>query len=192
MDGKPTRILAVLALGFLLACAGGVDDVPAEKPPQVAFFENLSAHCGKAFEGRMVFPEDEDDPLVGARLRMHLETCTPDELRIPFQVDEDRSRTWILTLQVEDLILKHDHRHEDGTPERITAYGGRASPGGTAFRQSFPADAYTRELIPEAATNVWTLEIDPERNEFIYHLERQGQPRYRAVFAMGGQAPNLR
>lgn len=48
--------------------------------------------------------------------------------------------------------------------------------------QSFPADAETTELIPEAATNVWTLQIDPEKKQFVYYLERQKKPRYKAWF----------
>jgi hypothetical protein len=35
-------------------------------------------------------------------------------------------------------------------------------------------------LIPEAATNVWTLQIIPEKQRFMYYLERNNQRRYRA------------
>jgi hypothetical protein len=48
--------------------------------------------------------------------------------------------------------------------------------------QRFPADAETAKLIPEAATNVWTLQIVPEKQQFTYSLERHAEPRYRALF----------
>ena len=54
--------------------------------------------------------------------------------------------------------------------------------GGTAQAQRFPADADTTKLIPEAVTNVWKLEINPETRQFTYSLERHGKPRYEAVF----------
>jgi hypothetical protein len=80
------------------------------------------------------------------------------------------------------LIFKHDHRHADGTPDKVTMYGGLAAPDGTPHRQSFPADAETAKLIPEAATNVWTLELNTGKRQFSYYLERHEQPRYKAVF----------
>jgi hypothetical protein len=57
----------------------------------------------------------------------------------------------------------------------------------TARHETGPSDVrapgrQTAKLIPEAATNVWTLEIDPEKRQLIYFLERHGEPRYRAVF----------
>ncbi|MBA2436542.1 MAG: hypothetical protein H0V54_15925, partial [Chthoniobacterales bacterium] len=82
------------------------------------------------------------------------------------------------------LRLKHDHRHPDGTPDKQTNYGGWATNDGTATRQQFPADEETAALIPEAATNIWTLEIDREKRTFLYALERNKAPRYRAVFAL--------
>jgi hypothetical protein len=63
-------------------------------------------------------------------------------------------------------------------------YGGWAGANGTNHLQHFPADADTVKLIPEAATNVWTLQIIPEKQQFMYYLERNNQPRYRASFDM--------
>lgn len=157
----------------------------ADEATRAAFFRNLSALCGNAYEGRTEFVLRPDDPFLTARLVMRVDSCGAAEIRIPFDVDEDRSRTWILTLSPEGLLFKHDHRHPDGTPDEITMYGGWARPGGTEHRQSFPADAHTAELIPDAATNVWTLELDPERGTFTYHLERHDATRFRAVFDLG-------
>ncbi len=112
-----------------------------------------------------------------------IDSCI-DEIRIPFRVGEDKSRTWILSLDDRGLLFKHDHRHADGTPDKVTMYGGWAAPEGTAHRQQFPADSDTRKLIPEAATNVWVIEMDKEKQQLVYYLERHNEPRYRAVFKL--------
>lgn len=150
---------------------------------QGAFFARLSALCGQRFPGRAVFTSTPDDPMARARLVMHVERCSGEEIRVPFLVDDDRSRTWVITLHPGALQLKHDHRHADGTPDDITMYGGwAAAAGSTGFRQRFPADSQTAALIPAAVTNVWTLEIDEAQEKFIYDLQRDGRPRFRAEF----------
>lgn len=151
---------------------------------QTAFFQNIKKLCGQRFEGATEFPADPDHPLAGKKLVITVDSCSDTEIRIPFHVGEDRSRTWILRLDKEGLLFKHDHRHADGTPDEVTMYGGWATPAGTAYRQRFPADAETKKLIPEAATNIWTVEMDKDRREMVYYLERHGKPRYRAVFKM--------
>jgi hypothetical protein len=108
---------------------------------QRAFFENLKRLCGRQFEGETVFPPDKDHPLAGKRLVLSVETCCEKEIRIPFHVGGDKSRTWVLTLTDRGLLFKHDHRHADGKPDAITMYGGLAAPPGTQYIQSFPADA---------------------------------------------------
>lgn len=149
-----------------------------------AFFDNVAALCGQSFEGSTTFTTNEQDPMATARLVMVVESCSDTEIRIPFHVGEDRSRTWILTRGEDGLLFKHDHRLEDGTPDEITNYGGWATSDGTANRQSFPADPFTSELIPEASTNVWTLELDRAGNRFVYDLQRHGQPRFQATFTL--------
>jgi hypothetical protein len=113
---------------------------------------------------------------------MHVRHCSPNEIRIPFYVGDDRSRTWVITRTAQGLVLKHDHLHEDGTPDRITQYGGRTrSPGSTVF-QDFHADSATAALIPAARTNVWTIELVPGER-FVYALRREGtERRFRATF----------
>lgn len=106
-------------------------------------------------------------------------------MRIPFQVGENRSRTWVLTLDEQGLLLKHDHRHADGTPDEITMYGGYATPAGTDRVQSFPADEHTATLIPAAATNEWSLVLNKESKTLSYILKRDGQLRFRADFDLG-------
>ena len=146
-----------------------------------AFMESVRALCGKSFEGRGVFSSTENDPMLQQRLVMHVATCTANEIRIPFHVGENRSRTWILTRSAQGLLFKHDHRHADGTPEQLTNYGGWARDAGTPLRQSFPADDETATMLPAAATNVWTMEIVPGR-QFVYDLTRHDKPRFRAEF----------
>lgn len=149
---------------------------------QKAFFNNLKKMCGQKFEGLTDFPQNADHPMVGKRLLMSVGPCSKNEIRVPFQVGDDKSRTWILTFGGRGLLFKHDHRHPDGTPDQITNYGGWGDERGNANKQNFPADPDTVKLIPEAATNVWTLEIIPEKQQFMYYLERNNQPRYRAYF----------
>lgn len=181
MPGK--RLLVV----GLVAAALGSSLAPAAPPPAdggaaTLFFENLRKLCGKRFDGATEFPKDEPGhPLAGKKLTISVEQCSDHEIRIPLQAGEDKSRTWILTLREGRLLLKHDHRHADGTPDKVTMYGGWAAEG-DANRQRFPADSDTATLIPEAATNVWTLEIDAAKEQLIYALERHGQPRYKAAF----------
>ena len=155
------------------------------------FFENVRKLCGKRFEGATEFPKDEPGhPLAGKKLIISVEQCSENEIRIPLQAGEDKSRTWILTLRDGRLLLKHDHRHADGTPDKVTMYGGWAAEG-DANRQRFPADSETAALIPEAATNVWTLELDAANEQLIYALERHGQPRYKALFNLKQAAPTF-
>lgn len=182
-----TRTVVTL-LSLLLVAAGwtsGQAQKQASGPEPAAFFRNLKQLCGKRFAGKAVFTPTPEDPMAKAVLAMHVASCKERELRIPFLVGEDRSRTWLLTLQDDGLLFKHDHRHDDNTPDEVTDYGGMSAPGGTAWKQSFPADAHTAKLIPAAATNVWTLEIEREKGtpvRFIYDLKRNGQQRFRAVF----------
>lgn len=148
-----------------------------EKSASTQFWETLSAHCGKAYEGKLISPES--DPRFAGRLVMHVRSCEDGRLRIPFFVGEDRSRTWVLT-QEEDLIkLKHDHRHEDGSEDKITQYGGITSNTGFAGMQIFPADQETTDLIPYAAGNVWWITVD--ETSFTYNLRRTGSENYFSV-----------
>jgi hypothetical protein len=146
------------------------------------FLDQLRMLEGGTFIGEVDETRTPEDPFAGQLLIMHVAQVRRDGARIPFHVGEDRSRTWVITMEDNRLHLRHDHRDPDGTPHDLTDYGGFAAGGGTAHRQSFPADEFTASLIPEAATNVWTLEIDREREVFIYDLRRHGRPRFRAVF----------
>ena len=53
------------------------------------FMHRLSALCGKAFEGRIVSDDLQDDPWRAQRIVMHVRSCTKDEIRIPLHVGAD-------------------------------------------------------------------------------------------------------
>lgn len=175
----PLMRSAALLLFFLLSW--GCRSAPSARLPAEPFWSALTSLCGKAFEGTLIEGTEPSDAQIGReRLVMHVRSCSEREIRIPFHVGEDRSRTWVLTRSVEGIRLKHDHRHEDGSEDRITQYGGdtRAIPDPLSL--DFPADAWTAELIPAAASNIWTMSIDPGRR-FTYALRRENR-RFRVDF----------
>ena len=173
MSVKRSWLAAALLLG---ACA----TVEPPQTPQEAFFEQLLSLCSKSFEGRIVSPPvAADAAFAGKRLVMHVRDCSPQEVRIPFHVGDDRSRTWVITRSSTGLTLKHDHRHEDGTEDDLSQYGGNTVHGGTARRQEFPVDEETARLfveqkIPQSLPNVWAIEVGPPRL-FAYELRRPGR-----------------
>ncbi|HRQ65288.1 MAG TPA: hypothetical protein PKZ76_10590 [Xanthomonadaceae bacterium] len=147
-----------------------------------AFWANLSGHCGKAYEGIVLDAPEGDETFTGKRLVMHVRSCEEKRIRIPFMVGDDRSRTWVLTRVGDRIELKHDHRHEDGSDDEVTMYGGTSTNAGHAGRQVFPADEQTHKVIPYAAANVWMIEIEPGVH-YTYSLRRMGTPRhFRARF----------
>ena len=165
-----------------LACLAlsGCATSPADPQPSDRFLSHVQALCGKAYEGRIVSPPSEADAAFsGKRLVMHVRGCSTDGVRIPFHVGEDRSRTWVITRTDGGLQLKHDHRYADGTEDKLSQYGGDAIAGGSAARQSFPADAFSRAMfarqnIPASTANVWAMEVHPGRM-FAYELRRPGR-----------------
>ena len=169
----PVRSLAVLvASAALAACA----TAPSGRDPQLRFFEALRTLCGNAYEGRVVTSDAADRELAASRLVMHVRACSDEEIRIPFHAGEDRSRSWVISRTASGLRLKHDHRHRDGSEDVLTQYGGATVAPGTARRQEFPADAFSRELfvrrnIAASTANVWAVEVEPARL-FAYELRR--------------------
>lgn len=177
-----SRSLSALTIFLAVLLARATTTQPQSLPPdQSAFWSKLVSLCGARFEGESVLPRDPGDSFAGKKLVATLATCGESEIRVPFAVGEDRSRTWLITRTPNGLQLKHDHRHADGTPDKITMYGGLARAGGSAEHQAFAADAHTAKLIPEAATNVWTLTLSPDGQSLTYYLERIDKPRFKAV-----------
>lgn len=143
------------------------------------FWNQLKSHCGKSFEGQIIAGATANDPFSGKKLVMHVRSCAENELKIPFFVGDDKSRTWVLTSENDIITLKHDHRHEDGTPDKVTQYGGTSTNSGLPNIQFFPADQETCDLISYASTNVWWITIDEKA--FTYNLRRLGSDRVFSV-----------
>jgi hypothetical protein len=174
---------AAISSLLLAACAGRAPPAAAPSPDAAAdaFLASLARHCGRAHAGRIVAsePAAADDSMAGEALVMHVRGCSPGQLKIPFHVGDDRSRTWVLTRTASGLRLEHDHRHEDGSSDAVTMYGGDTAAAGSATRQEFPVSAPSRALferqgLPASVTNVWALEVEPGRR-FVYELARPGR-----------------
>ncbi|MGH8055267.1 MAG: hypothetical protein ACREP4_15255 [Stenotrophomonas sp.] len=180
-----------------LATAGAFVSTPANAAgtadPAAAdqFMATLASHCGQAFAGRIInnLPASTTpDAFEGKALVMHVRGCdTPErELRVPFHVGDDHSRTWVLTRTASGLRLKHDHRHEDGTPDAVTMYGGDTADSGTAARQVFPVDAesvamFTRDGMNASLNNAWAMEVE-QGKRFVYELSRPGGRLFQVEF----------
>ena len=142
------------------------------------FWSSLKTNCGKAFAGEIIHAP-ENDSFRGKKLVMHVRSCEANQIKIPFFVGEDRSRTWVLTKMDNRIRLKHDHRHKDGKPDEVTMYGGTTSNSGSATRQVFPADEETVKMLPAAASNVWW--IDLTEKYLTYNLRRVGTDRFFSI-----------
>ena len=185
------RTLAAATLGLLAtACASG-----APAPPAAQFLSAIAAMCGNAYGGRIVAndPVQPNDAFEGQTLVMHVRTCEPGRVLVPFHVGEDRSRTWVLTLQGDRIRLKHDHRHQDGTEDELTQYGGDSTAAGTATRQEFPVDQFSIDLFTRtnrtvSNTNTWAMEVHPGRT-FAYELSRPGRM-FRVEFDLTKTVPS--
>ncbi|NER13582.1 hypothetical protein GWK08_09050 [Leptobacterium flavescens] len=159
-----------LALIFICCSSSFSQDKNAARE----FWNSLQKLCGKSYEGYLELPK-EDAQFGGKKLVMHVRSCSDTVIKIPFFVGDDKSRTWVLSYKDNRISLKHDHRHKDGSEDKITQYGGTASNSGQAGIQIFPADAETAALIPAAAANVWWITVDDTR--FTYNLRRLGTDR---------------
>jgi len=169
----------ILILGCFIAASTVVMHAQSE-PANTVFWKELQKLCGKAFQGTVAAAPADDTTFKDKTLIMHLRSCENNRIRIPFVVGENRSRTWVLTLSENRILLKHDHRHEDGTPDKVTMYGGSTTNVGMPTRQMFPADQETVNVIPAAATNVWWIDLIPGEH-FSYNLRRMGSERYFSV-----------
>lgn len=143
------------------------------------FVNAFSKHEGRYYEGVIVAGGKEGDGFTGNRMIMQVMTWSENEVKVPFFVGTDKSRTWIFTLDQDRVQLKHDHRQPDGSPDELTFYGGKANNQGTPNKQMFPADQETCERIDYACFNVWWVTIDDTK--FTYNLRRIGTDRYFSV-----------
>jgi hypothetical protein len=174
----------VLVMVLAGAACGSEAPTPVPEPPSspaAQFLADLAGICGQAFGGRIVAnqPAAPDDAFVGKALVMHVRTCEPERVLVPFHVGEDRSRTWVLTLHGDRIRLKHDHRHQDGSEDELTQYGGDSTTPGSANRQEFPVDQFSIDLFTRtnrtvSNSNTWAMELVPGQT-FTYELARPGR-----------------
>lgn len=192
-----TRIVPLAVLCLLSACASTPSSsvAPVADAPADAFLAALRTHCGQAFAGRVLVdtPASANDAFAGKPLVMHVRECGADTTRVPFHVGDDHSRTWVLTRTADGLRLKHDHRHEDGTSDKVTMYGGDTATAGTAQRQAFPVDAesianFNANGLTASVTNTWAMEIEPGRR-FLYELSRPNGRLFQVEFDLSRPVP---
>ncbi|WP_144394738.1 hypothetical protein [Pleionea sediminis] len=158
--------------------AFGNDPLILSTQAQDDFFNQLTTLCGKAFSGKVTVDTANSKDFSDMKLVMHIRECNKSQVKIPFHVGDDSSRTWVITKTGSGLSLKHDHRHKDGSIDKLTMYGGHTLDAGWPNAQSFPADAPTQEMfteqgIPQSNTNIWQIFLYP--NTFSYRLIREGR-----------------
>jgi hypothetical protein len=121
---------------------------PVELPKnQQVFWQELQKLCGKAYQGTVVTAPANDTTYTNKTLLLHIKACSDGQIRMPVVVGNDYSRTWILTKNADELDLRHDHRHPDGSSDKVTMYGGHTTNDGTETTQFFPADGQRPLLV---------------------------------------------
>lgn len=171
---------AALLTTILSACS---PEPQIPQSPQDSFFTELSKHCGKSYAGNLVSDDRLDKAMAGRPMAIRFTACTDTQLRVPFHIERspgvwDRSRTWVISRTDSGLRLKHDHRHEDGSADKVTQYGGDTIEAGTAQLQAFPVDQESIKMFSEnglttSSTNIWSVGITGgEQAQFSYQMER--------------------
>jgi len=183
------RIVMIVLLAASLGCASSRS---SQKSPADAFFAHLAALCGQAYAGRLTEFNESDAKAFAGPAVMHVRECSANEIRIPFHAGDNRSRTWVLTRTVGGLRLKHDHRHEDGSHDKLTQYGGDSALAGTEIRQEFPADDFSKALFERqgmqvSMDNTWAVEIQHGKM-FAYELRRPNR-HFRVEFDLSSPVP---
>ncbi|GAA0471644.1 hypothetical protein GCM10009096_10850 [Parasphingorhabdus litoris] len=169
----------------LSACEPSAPPTAPDPSPQDIYFERLSLLCNKAYPGQLVTNQEADAEMAGQPMIMHVATCDQNQIQIPFHIANadgtwNRSRTWIITRTEGGLRLKHRHRHEDGSLDAVTNYGGDTASEGTEIRQEFPVDQesitlFEAEGLDQSVTNTWAVEVSPpgeQEARFAYELRR--------------------
>lgn len=184
----PVTLFTAIAVATLTACAGlSPSPEPATAvepaveagslpPEQEAFWARFAEHCGRAYAGSVSdVTEYYRAGLEGRALVMHVLECSEDRIHAALHENDDRSRNWILTRVGGTIRLKHDHRHEDGTEDAITQYGGDAPVPGLPHRQIFWADAHTASILPDRADNFWFFHfVDDQTLHYGVHWPKIG------------------
>ena len=142
---------------------------------QQVFWNNIQEHCGNVYEGELADATPFYQTFDADLIRIHVRECTDELTHISLHIDDNHSRNLLITKTEGNLLLKHDHRNEDGTEEEITQYGGFAEQPGLENRQIFWADSHTADILPERFDNFWFLDImDEQTLAYGVHWPIQG------------------
>jgi hypothetical protein len=186
---KKTKIILMNLLvvsSLIISCGGPVQQKTgelAEKTDQDVFFDRFRELEGKKFAGKQVYIREDMDSWADFYLEMHVREFHENVIYLPFRVGENTSRTWTIYREPDNrLRLRHDHRHEDGTPEDLTLYGGYTVQGSDAFTQIFPADDYTCNMLPRICDNEWSMKFSEDLSTFTYILKKSGELVFQADF----------
>ena len=168
--------MKVLAIASALVVAGCSTTPLAPPTAAAAFFINMTALCGKSFAGKLVAGDASDADFAKADMRAHVRECSDTEIRIAFDVGEDKSRTWIISKVGEGLRLKHRHMLKVGTEDPVSQYGGDTLNAGSTTRQKFPVDDFSKQMFVAegravSTTNVWAFDLQPG-SSLTYELSR--------------------
>lgn len=167
------RVWAIACVMTLTGCS----TTPLAPPTAAAaFFINMTALCGKSFAGKLVAGDASDADFANADMRAHVRECSDNEIRIAFDVGEDKSRTWIISKVGVGLRLKHRHMLKDGTEDPVSQYGGDSQISGHPMRQDFPVDEFSKQMFVKegravSTTNVWAFQVIPDTS-LTYELSR--------------------
>jgi len=180
-------LFAIIPALFLLACNQTGSDKSSNvysslSADEQAFMNTLESLCGKSFIGAENYIKEGRESWAHKKFVMHVTKCDSNRIHIPFHLDEDHSRTWMFMVDEKGLRFRHDHRHEDGTPEDLTLYGGYADGTGNAFVQHFPADDFTMEMLADSNSRKWNIILAEDMSSFTYELEFQGELVFSAKF----------
>lgn len=160
---------------------------------QDEFFNILNSFCGQAFAGKVAVDNTDDPRFKDKVIILHVRDCAMDEIRLPMHVGDDHSRTFILTKTDAGIKLSHDHRHEDGHPDKLSLYGGNTTEAGTKWRQDFPINDFSKQLfmandLQVSLTNIWRISII-EGQRISYELRRAGRE-FRIDFDLNSPVEN--
>lgn len=184
---KTVFILSILIIA-LAACNNGNKKANEDKKllsePEQVFMSNLIGFCGQSFKGEQIYSKDGRDSWEDKEMTIHFTQCEEDKVFIPFYVDDDKSRTWKFIAEDGKLRFRHDHRHEDGTPEDRNLYGGYAEGSGTGLFQCFPADNYTNKLLNDDFKRQWNVFFDDDLSKLTYELFLDDELVFAAEFDM--------
>ncbi len=178
MDPMRLTYCIYLLIFYQVSLAQTINSVGHQFPmPNDTFWRNLEELCGNAFEGKVEYAPEGDTVFSDQIIRMHVRKCHENKITIHLHVGDDRSRTWVITRSDGRLLLKHVHRHKDGSEDGLSQYGGWTSNCGMTTIQVFPADQFTVNILPAASANVWWIELLPAQS-LSYNLRRLNTDRY--------------